>query len=427
MAAWLSWRAVQQRSSGWLLPRPLAVAPAVVSRGAGRVTSVTGALPPLQADRPRTMDDLPRISFLKFLYRLVFQGFYNRVHELQIYEKQRYGPIYRDGMGQVCLSCPELLEELLRKDERFPCRADMSIWKEFRDLKGFGYGPFTVDGESWYNLRVVLNKRLLHPKDSAKYDGVINGVVTDFLKKIDRLCQSSPTGDVVTDLANEFYLFSLEGIAAILFETRLGCLKNEIPAGTQEFINAIALMFSNSMVAHILPKWGRSLLPHWERYLAGWGGIFTFAKDLIDQKMNLIQQRLDNKQEVEGEYLTYLLSNTQMSTKDIYGSIAELLLAGVDTTSNTLSWALYELSKNPQIQDKLYEEVSTLGPLDRVPSAAEVTSMPYLRAVIKETLRMYPVVPANARVMTEKDVVIGGYQNSKEDNVCVLSLRHQSR
>lgn len=57
------------------------------------------------------------------------------------------------------------------------------------------------------------------------------------------------------------------------------------------------------------------------------------AKKLIDKKMETIKQRVDNNQEVEGEYLTYLLSNTQMSTKDVYASIAELLLAGVDTVN----------------------------------------------------------------------------------------------
>ena len=57
------------------------------------------------------------------------------------------------------------------------------------------------------------------------------------------------------------------------------------------------------------------------------------AKMLIDKKMEVIQQRVENNQDVEGEYLTYLLSNPQMSTKDVYASIAELLLAGVDTVN----------------------------------------------------------------------------------------------
>lgn len=61
----------------------------------------------------------------------------------QIYEKQLYGPIYRDGLRSISLSTPELLAELLRKDEKFPCRGDMSVWREYREMRGFGYGPFT--------------------------------------------------------------------------------------------------------------------------------------------------------------------------------------------------------------------------------------------------------------------------------------------
>ena len=59
--------------------------------------------------------------------------------------------------------------------------------------------------------------------------------------------------------------------------------------------------------------------------------VIILAKKLIDKKMDEIQQRVDNNQDVEVYYLTYLLSNTQMSPEDVYGSIAELLLAGVDT------------------------------------------------------------------------------------------------
>lgn len=56
--------------------------------------------------------------------------------------------------------------------------------------------------------------------------------------------------------------------------------------------------------------------------------------------MEVIQQRVDNHQDVEGEYLTYLLSRTQMSLPDVYGSVTELLLAGVDTVNVTLYQSL---------------------------------------------------------------------------------------
>ncbi|AWP12654.1 putative sterol 26-hydroxylase mitochondrial-like, partial [Scophthalmus maximus] len=150
------------------------------------------------------------------------------------------------------------------------------------------------------------------------------------------------------------------------------------------------------------------------------------TKELIDKKMEDIQQCVDHSQDVEGEYLTYLLSNTQMSLKDVYGSITELLLAGVDTTSNTLTWTLHLLSQDLQIQDRLYKEVSTFVPADRIPTAAEITRMPYLRAVIKEALRMYPVVPMNGRILSEKKIAIGGYQFSKNTafTLCHYAISH---
>ncbi|CAL8253288.1 unnamed protein product [Boreogadus saida] len=84
---------------------------------------------------------------------------------------------------------------------------------------------------------------------------------------------------------------------------RIGCLENEIPDGTQHFIDSIARMFANSTGVILLPKWAQHFSPH--RYIAG--------------------------RRWRGESLTYLLSNTQLSCKEVYGSVTELLLAGVDT------------------------------------------------------------------------------------------------
>ncbi|XP_076016675.1 sterol 26-hydroxylase, mitochondrial [Genypterus blacodes] len=415
------WRRAAQTDASRLL-RP----PAAAAASRGRWSSSAAVSPPTTPGRLRTMQELPQVRLWELFGRMVFQGYASRLHELQLYEKKLYGPIYRGGMKSVSLNTPQLLEEVLRLDEKFPSRGDMSLWTEYRDMNGLGYGPFTEEGERWYNLRAMLNKRMLHPRDSAKYGGVISEVVTDLMQRLCFLRQSSPTGDMVTNLANEMYRFSLEGIASILFETRIGCLEKQIPSGTQDFIDSIALMFANGMPVVLTPKWSRKLLPYWGRYTAGWDGIFKFASKLIDKKMEDIEQRLEKNQEVEGEYLTYLLSNTQMSAKEVYGSIAELLLAGVDTTSNTLTWALYLLSKNPEEQDKLYREVSRAGPADRLPSAEDVTRMPYLKAVVKEVLRMYPVVPINARIITEREVVIGGYNFPKKTifTFCHYAISH---
>lgn len=56
-------------------------------------------------------------------------------------------------------------------------------------------------------------------------------------------------------------------------------------------------------------------------------------------------------------------------------------------TSNTLSWTLYHLAKDPTAQDRLYNEVNSVCPNRREPATEDLASMPFLKAVIKEVLR----------------------------------------
>ena len=69
----------------------------------------------------------------------------------------------------------------------------------------------------------------------------------------------------------------------------------------------------------------------------------------------------------------------------------ELMFGGVDTTSHTVIFILYLLATNPDVQDKLYDEMSSIT------SSSEVLDHIYLKAVIKEAMRMLPVAPANIR------------------------------
>lgn len=56
-------------------------------------------------------------------------------------------------------------------------------------------------------------------------------------------------------------------------------------------------------------------------------------------------------------------------------------------TSNTISWSLYLLAKHPEFQEQLYQEVISVCPGDKVPNSDDTAHMPYLKAIIKETLR----------------------------------------
>ncbi|XP_075685224.1 sterol 26-hydroxylase, mitochondrial-like [Rhinoderma darwinii] len=372
----------------------------------------------VQVDRERlkTMDDLPGPSQVESLYWIFLRGYISYIHELEIKEKKKYGPMWVTNIGShrmVNIASPHLLESLLKQEGKYPMRVDKNLWKKHRDLRGHSYGPLTEEGHQWQTLRSILNKKMLKPTEAAHYADSLNEVIPDLFNKIQELRAESPSGLTVENVASLMYKFAFESICTVIFETRVGCLKKEIPEETQKFINSIAIMLESQNVVERLPVWARDFLPYWGRFVESWDIIFNYGTKLIKKKIKDIEGRLDRGEDLGGAYLTNLLTNGNLDVKEVYGAMPELLQAGVDTTSNTLTWGLYQLAKNPAIQQSLYEEVIQVIPDDHIPGIVDISKMPLLKAVVKETLRLYPVVPENGRVIVEKDVVVGGYKFPK--------------
>ncbi|OBZ67966.1 Alkane hydroxylase MAH1 [Grifola frondosa] len=76
---------------------------------------------------------------------------------------------------------------------------------------------------------------------------------------------------------------------------------------------------------------------------------------------------------------------------------------GHETTSSATVWCLFALTQAPEVQRKLREELFTIS--TDTPSMDELMSLPYLDAVIRETLRVHAPVPATIRVATKDDVI----------------------
>ncbi|KFQ63229.1 hypothetical protein N334_08374, partial [Pelecanus crispus] len=313
----------------------------------------------------------------------------------QLMSRRIYGPIWKSTFGHyenINIGSPVVLEQLLRQEGKYPMRSDMALWKEHRDTRRLPYGPFT---EATGSFCPFLGCRVWVAAHVAPSPASSVSPLSRRAWPWREERPPGPSGVLVGDVANLLYRFALEGISYILFETRIGCLKQQVPAETQRFIDSINLMFKNSIFAPVLPRWSRKVLPFWDRYLDSWDTIFAFGKTLIDRKMEELEGQVERGKEVSG-YLSYLLASGRLSLDEVYGS-----------TSNTLSWALYHLSRDPGIQETLYQELKAVVPSNRFPGAEDIPKMPMLRAVIKETLRVYPVVPTNARVFYEKDIVIG--------------------
>jgi cytochrome P450 len=78
-----------------------------------------------------------------------------------------------------------------------------------------------------------------------------------------------------------------------------------------------------------------------------------------------------------------------MKDKQLLDEIRTLIIAGHETTALTLTWTWYLISQNSQIYQKLYDEINKVLP-NKGPEFSDLEKLPYMDAVINETLRLYP-------------------------------------
>lgn len=78
-------------------------------------------------------------------------------------------------------------------------------------------------------------------------------------------------------------------------------------------------------------------------------------------------------------------------------------MAGHETSSTALAWCLFALTQAPRVQNKLRRELLTIS--TNAPSLEELATLPYLDAVVRETLRVYGPLATTLRVALRDDVL----------------------
>ncbi|XP_026020836.1 cytochrome P450 27C1 [Astatotilapia calliptera] len=363
----------------------------------------------------KTLNDMPGPNTLSNLIEFFWKDGFGRIHEIQMEHRKKYGKIFKSRFGPqlvVSVADRDMVAQVLRAEGVAPQRANMDSWKEYRDMRGRATGLISAEGEDWLKMRSVLRQLIMRPRDVAVFSDDVNGVVDDLIQRVYSLRTQQPDRATVLNVNDLFFKYAMEGVAAILYECRLGCLENNIPQKTQDYIAALNLMFSSfkmTMYAGAIPKWLRPIIPKpWEEFCLSWDGLFKFSIVHVNKRLSEIKAQLERGEEVKGGLLTHMLITREMSVEEIYANVTEMLLAGVDTTSFTLSWACYLLARHPHVQHQIHKEIKkTLEP-GAVATAEDVSNLPLIRGLVKETLRLFPVLPGNGRI-TQDDLVVGGY------------------
>ncbi|KAJ7721345.1 cytochrome P450 [Mycena maculata] len=123
--------------------------------------------------------------------------------------------------------------------------------------------------------------------------------------------------------------------------------------------------------------------------------IEPILNDALAEKARLNAEPKDSKKEAE-TLLSHLLQGTD-DKQIIRDEILNILVAGRDTTSATLTFAVYMLAEHPDMTRRLRGEILDKIGSSRRPTHDDMKTMPYLRAFINETLRLYPPVPIDSR------------------------------
>ncbi|MGU3584021.1 cytochrome P450 [Rhodococcus sp. C26F] len=121
--------------------------------------------------------------------------------------------------------------------------------------------------------------------------------------------------------------------------------------------------------------------------------------------------------------LTDPATGMPFSDEDIRNELFAFLFAGHDTTATTLTYSLWQLGRNPEMQDRVAEEGSAVG--DRPLQAADIGRLPYTVRVLHEALRMCPPGAIVGR-RAMRDVEVDGYRIPAGTNVAVgiYALHH---
>jgi cytochrome P450 len=259
-----------------------------------------------------------------------------------------------------------------------------------------GDGLFISDGETWRKRR-----RLVAPIVHASNTSAFAPVMADTAREMADRWTELPEGAPIDALA-EMARLTAEIICRAIFGQQLGQERaREIVEGFTDFQHTVSLIDLPSLFG--LPDWWPRLRP--SSLFRSTRRIQRTLDDIIDtyrkradgEGTSFIGQLLGARDDETGEPL---------STEAVRNEAIVIFMAGHETTANTLAFAWFLVSQAPDVEARLHEELErVLG--GRAPTLADVPNLVFTRAIVEETLRLYPPIPILARQAMEDDVIEG--------------------
>ncbi|XP_015078888.1 premnaspirodiene oxygenase-like [Solanum pennellii] len=355
-----------------------------------------------------------RLPFIGNLHHLIGGGLPHRVLRNL---SQRYGPIMYLQLGQVptvVITSPTIAQEILKThDLAFADRPQfVSTNIIFYNNKDVAFSQY---GDYWRQMRKICIVELLSTKMVKSFSGIRQDELSSLISSI------RSTRGTTINMTEKVFQFT----NCVTCRSAFGKIckdRNEFVALLKE-----VLVFAGGFdLADLFPSW--KLLHN----ISGVKSRLVKAHQKIDAIMeNIINEHIENKvagKKGNGEFGDEDLVDVFLRVKEnaelqfpitnehIKAVISDIFIAGTETSSATIIWALSELMKNPNVMAKAQSEARQVLKGKNNYGEEDIEKLTYLKLVIKETLRLHTPVP-----------LIGPRECREKTNIDGYTIPHNAR
>ncbi|XP_067001961.2 probable cytochrome P450 49a1 [Anabrus simplex] len=332
--------------------------------------------------------------------------------------REKYGNIAKvthlHGINDmVFVFDPKDVENLFRNEGAWPRRPGVNSVLYYREeLRKDFYngvdGAFFTQGKKWYDFRSKVNQTMMQPRSSKLYVKPIDEVTNELVDRMRNL--RNENGELPENFTEYLMRWALESISVVALDTRLGCLDPDLKpdSETEKMINAVHYLI-HAMFELDVKKSFRHFTKRkeWKKLVE----VSDFINEVSMKHVRKAMERIKNKVEMDEKELSVLETLLIKNEDPMIATVMalDMMLAGIDTTSNSTAVALHFLATNQDKQEKLFKELESILPSKDQPlTAKNLEDMKYMKACIKESMRISPIVSGTARE-TQKDIVLSNY------------------
>ncbi|XP_068638020.1 3,9-dihydroxypterocarpan 6A-monooxygenase-like [Aristolochia californica] len=356
---------------------------------------------PLNPATPlRNLPSPPALPVIGHLY-LLGPLMHRSLHRLS----KRYGSLFHLCLGSlgsvVVASSPSMAEEFLKTHElNFTSRPGVSGSEYSGDeTGGFTLSPY---GPYWKFLKKLSVTLLFSNKMLQKTIGVRREELRAFL---DSLYDKSRAGEPA-DLGLALTALSNNVISRMLMSERCSGSANEAEECRKAVDEILEMTWKLNTLTIWHHFWGLDIFGYRKRLKVVHRTYRTLMERIMDDHESKEKKReMGGSEEYEKEDIMDILlrvskddeAEVKLNRDNIRVFITDIFTAGTETSSKALLWALAELINHPPIFQKAREEIESVVGNNRLVEESDIPNLPYLQAIVKETLRIHPVAPVIIR------------------------------